>query len=403
MGRAELKPGRFKNYPPEGRRLAIEYVALLQELPVSFVSLLLREIIVYDWNFPVERAYVQQQLGYLASLAIEERQDVMSGFARLRLSAELERFDWVSSPAEFSNLLSAHLWATHQIDAMRAAALDYGRKVDAAKPPERLPIPRLGIVVIGRGVAATSYPLFRKLRNQGVFFQQIRPEGGLRILLDTFAARATAHPLPFGHWYIDGAASEPVSCPELTLVSFSSLAPQRAAVLKNMENIIQSGSGGPEVLHGSMLQLRPEQIGLNGTGGEAVLNHFQTEVLAQGSGTQVFSTSFVQWTAREALRRAQPVSLLVRFAPRQRERSLNDLIASPQQKPVLDHEGSLIDADMGAYLTWVNQQRLSGAGQASFLVWWEDHQLAVAIGPGLPRGTESSSPLDMREILNQVG
>jgi hypothetical protein len=398
----ELKPEQFQAYPPEARQVAIDHIGLLRQLPATFVPLLLREIIAYDWKFPAERKDLKQQLAYLDSLSTEQRQEALAGFARVRLSAELERFDWVNAPVQYSERLTAHLWATHQIDVFRAAALDYGRGVDSARTPELPPIPRLGIVVIGRGVTANQYPLFRKLRKHGAYFTGIGPENGVRILLDAVATRATAHPVPFGHWYIDGGAKESLSCSELNSISYDSLAPQRAALLKKMEKVIQSGTGGPEALRTLMAQLRPEEIGLSGAADEAVLNRFQVSVLTEGSGTQIFSTTFVQWAAREALRRAQPVTLLARFAPRQRERPMNELIAPPQQAPALDPEGSLIDADMGAYLTWLNQQRLSGAERSSFLVWWEDQREALAIGPGLPRGTESSSPLDMRQLLAQI-
>ena len=46
-----------------------------------------------------------------------------------------------------------------------------------------------------------------------------------------------------------------------------------------------------------------------------MLDRFQVKLLTEGSGTQIFSTTFAQWTAREALRRAQSQTLLVRFAP----------------------------------------------------------------------------------------
>lgn len=71
-------------------------------------------------------------------------------------------------------------------------------------------------------------------------------------------------------------------------------------------------------------------------------------------------------------------------------------------RPEADPQGALIDADMGAYLTWVNQQRLAGADKASFLVWFEDHTEALAIGPSLPRGTESNSALDLQQVLSQI-
>ncbi len=53
----------------------------------------------------------------------------MSAFAELKVTRELEKVDWVNSPAIFSEQFSAHLWSTHQIDAFRAAAVDYVRKV----------------------------------------------------------------------------------------------------------------------------------------------------------------------------------------------------------------------------------------------------------------------------------
>ena len=56
----------------------------------------------------------------------------------------------------------------------------------------------------------------------------------------------------------------------------------------------------------------------------------------------------------------------------------------PLQQP-RDAEGSLIDADMGAYYTWINQSRLPGADQSRFLVWFEDQHLASAIPPTLPK------------------
>jgi hypothetical protein len=398
----QIKPEQLQTYPPKARQLVVDHIALLRQLPTNFVTLLLWEIIAYDWKVPAEQKDLNQQLAYLESLSPDQRQELMAGFAKLRLSPELESFDWVSAPVQYFEKLTAHLWATHQIDSFRAAALNYGRQVDSARSPELPPIPCVGIVVIGKGVRATKYPLFRKLREHGTYFTGIRPESGVRILLDTVAARAAAHPIPFGHWYIEGGEKEPVSSPELAAISYGSLAPVRAALLKRMDKVVRSGTSGPEALRTLMAQLRPEDIGLSGAAEEAALNNFQVSVLTEGSGTQIFSTTFVQWTAREALRRAQPVTLLARFAPRQRERSMNELIASPQQAPAVDPEGSLIDADMGAYLTWMNQQRLPGAKQSSFLVWWEDHREALAIGPALTRGAVSGSPLDMRQLLSQI-
>jgi hypothetical protein len=150
-----------------------------------------------------------------------------------------------------------------------------------------------------------------------------------------------------------------------------------------------------------MAEMRPADIGLNKSG-DAVLARFQLKVLTEGSGTQIFSSTFAQWTAREALRRAQPLTLLVRFAPRQRQRPMNELLSANGGAAELDPIGSLIDADMGAYYNWINQQRLPAADNSAFLVWFEGQKQAVVIGPTVPRGTESSAPVNITQLLSFV-
>ena len=160
---------------------------------------------------------------------------------------------------------------------------------------------------------------------------------------------------------------------------------------------------GPEALRTLLARMRPADLGMTGNNDKSrddVRDRFAISLLTEGSGTQVFSTSFAQWAAREALRRAQPLTLLVRFAPRQRQRPMNELLSVAPARPEFDLPGSLVDADMGAYYNWVNQQRLPGAEQSSFLVWFEDHGQAVAIGPSMPRGTESTSATDLGQLLS---
>jgi len=225
----------------------------------------------------------------------------------------------------------------------------------------------------------------------------VSPENGLQVLLDALASRAKAHPAPYAHWYIDGGeeAQHPA---QLTSVSYGALEPARAALLAKMRSEIDRPGMGPEALRTHLAQLRPADLGF-GKGGDEVLDRFRVKLLTEGSGTQIFSTTFAQWTAREALRRAQPLTLLVRFAPRQRQKPMNELLTTTAEQPELDPIGSLVDADMGAYYNWLNQQRLSGADQSSFLVWFEGHSQALAIGPATPRGTTSASATDLRQIL----
>jgi hypothetical protein len=400
MQPADLKPEQFKSYPPEARKLVSQYLGALRQLPLSFVPSVLREVIDYDFKFPIERQALERELKVLSSLSSEQTKEWFSRFEQIRLSSQLEESDWINAPAQFVEQLSAHLWTTHQLDAFRTAATAYADHLQSAAPPTAPLVPRLGISIIGQGVTSYDGPLFRKLRAHGAYFSRVKPDNGLKALLDIVAERASAHPVPFGHWYIDGGEAADYD-PALTAVSYNSLEPARNALLKKMRSEIDRPGMGPEALRTILAQLRPADVGL-GKNKDGVLDRFQLKVLTEGSGTQIFSTTFAQWSAREALRRAQPLTLLVRFAPRQRQKPMNEMLSASRDRAELDPVGSLIDGEMGAYYNWLNQQRLPGAERASFLAWFEGHSHAVVIGPSVPRGTESSNTTEFKQLLSWV-
>ncbi len=395
---SDLKVEHFKDYPPLARKLVTENLAVLRVMPLSVLPNLLREAIEYDFKFPAERKALEREIANLSSLSPDQRDEWFGAFKQIELSAALERFDWVNAPGQFVEQLSAHLWTTHQQDAFRKAATDYGNRLMASVPPELPPVPRLGISVIGQGVASNEIPLFRKLRAHGAYYRRVNAEHGLQDLLEFAAIRAKSHPAPYAHWYIDGG-QEVAFDAALTCISYRALEPARTLLSGKLQKEIEQPGMGPEQLRTVMAQLRPSDLGLDRTV-DPVLARFQLKLLTEGSGTQIFSTTFAQWAARETLRRAQPLTLLVRFAPRQRQRPMNELLYGNKGAAELDPDGSLVDADMGAYYNWLNQQRLSGAAQSAFIVWFEGHNEAVAIGPGVPRGTVSNTPTDLKQLLS---
>ena len=396
----DLKSEHFAGYSLTARKLALQYLVTLQRVPLSFLPSLLREIKDYDFKFPIERRALERELANLASLSTSQLNDGFRGFAQIKVSSELEHSNWAASPDKFVEQLSSDLWTTHQLDAFRAAAISYSDRLSQSLPPENLPIPRLGITIVGRDVKQHDGVIFRKLRAHGAYFSALKPENSLESLLQAVAKRAKAYPAPYAHWYIDGA-DELEHDSSITCISYNSLKPAREALLRKMQAEIERPGMGPEELRALLAQIRPAEVGLNDTK-DPVLDHFKLKLLSEGSGTQIFSTTFVQWAAREALRRAQPLTLLVRFAPRQRQRSMNELLSATSEDAELDVLGSLIDADMGAYYNWINQRRLAGAEQSAFLAWFEDHGVAMAIGPSVPRTTESTNATDMKGLLSWI-
>jgi hypothetical protein len=395
---SNLQPEQFAKYPPQAKKLAVANLKALQQLPLSFLPGLLRELMDYDFKFPAERTAIEKELATLSSLSREQLNQWFQAFFKLALYPKLENMDWINRPAQFLEQESAYLWTTHQLDAFRRAATDYGDRLRSTLPTEHISVPRLGIAVIGQGVTSYDGPLFRRLRKQGTYFGRVKPDNGLELLLMAVAARAKAHPVPYGHWYIDGGQTANHDS-SITCVQYQGLEPVRSALLKYMQTQIERPGMGPEELRTNLAQLLPSDLGMD-TAGDPVLDRFQVRLFTEGSGTQIFSTTFAQWAAREALRRAQPLTLIVRFAPRQKQRPMNELLSGSLGNLEFDFTGSLIDADMGAYYQWINQQRLVGSEESSFVVWFENHSQALAIGPSFPRNAESDSTIDLGELLS---
>jgi hypothetical protein len=108
----DLKSEQFARYPAEARKVAIQYLGTLQQLPLSFLPSLLREVVDYDLKFPLERRDLEKQLARLDSLSAPQLQDWFRGFAQIHISPELEHSSWASAPAQFVEQLSAYLWTT---------------------------------------------------------------------------------------------------------------------------------------------------------------------------------------------------------------------------------------------------------------------------------------------------
>lgn len=396
----DLNANSFAGYPSQARTLAAEHLETLRRLPIAFLPSLLREVIEFDYKFPVERSAIQSELATLDKLPDSELHEWFGGFSSISLSAALQSFDWVNLPAQFVEQQAAYLWSTHQLDAFRKAATDYGDRLDHSRSAEPAQLRRIGVSVIGKNVQTYNAPLFKNLRKHGTYFTNVNPDGGLATLLGALEKRAQQHPQPFAHWYVDGGTPEAHS-DRVTTVSYDALAPLRNALLKRMQAEIDRPGMGPEELRTLMARLSPADLKV-GAASDPVLSRFELKLFTEGSGTQIYGTTFAQWTSREALRRAQPSTLLVRYAPRQRQRAMNELLAAGNAQAELDPVGSLVDGEMGAWYQWIDQQRLPGSDRAGFIAWFEDHRDAVAIGPAMPREAQSNTEITMEKLFSLV-
>lgn len=409
MQPANLQAKSFSQYPPLARALAAASLPVLHGIPLALLPLFLRQLINYDWLFPAEQSDLRGQLDYLAALPPAQFDALMQPFAAIPLPHELSASDWVNEPKQFTEQLSAFLWSVHKIDGYHQAVEAYLRQLDKTLAKQDPEAPRLTMVVLGDGVEQTDLALFRRLRPHGTFFTGVDAGTAWQAMVSTLQARVQRFPRDHAHWYIDGGEPEAslADRPGIDLVSYFRLAPavrkELALLNRYVSHPPQTGTTKPEATTDYMENLALQQMGLSGLVGNPVLQRFALDILTEGSGTQVYSTTFVQWTARECLHRAQPLTLLARFTARQQAGTMNELLARDPFTQATDAQGSLVDADMGAYLTWINQNRLPGADQARFLAWFKGHSTAIAIGPAMPRGTTSDVPVDLAKVIEWMG
>jgi len=125
---------------------------------------------------------------------------------------------------------------------------------------------------------------------------------------------------------------------------------------------------GPEALRTRLALLRPADLA--SMGGDESPDRFCVKMLTEGSGTQDFQ-HYVATVGRAGSAAPSAAANASGCVLRTATAKADEPTAGGRDESAeLDPVGSLVDADMSAYYNWLNQQRLPGANQSSFLVWF---------------------------------
>jgi hypothetical protein len=397
----QLREDSFTRYPATGRNFAVASLELLRRLPIAVCPSVLEQILMLDTAFPAERASLRRQCTALASVPDDEFAELTAPLARISLPERLEKTDWVDAPVPFIATLTAHLWSSGQIDVFRAAA----QKLFAAIPAQGHSPHRLTMVALGRDALIGAAPLLEKLRPWGVLLTALATEQMPKQIYEVFTQHAADTAEPYMNWYVDGGDPWAEGFDGLagTLsISYPGFDGLRKMTLARMRQMTLVGGAGAEMMRAKLAATRAEDLDVAAVTQDPVLARFYTELFTLSSGPQIFSTSFVQWAGRELARRAQPRTLLLRYAPRQRYQPFDELLRTADPAST-DPEGSLRDAEMGAYYTWIEMERITSPGNGTFIVWVEGTHQAMLIGKHSPRGTQSDMPLRLKEALELFG
>jgi len=181
---------------------------------------------------------------------------------------------------------------------------------------------------------------------------------------------------------LQGTPSEP---PRATLLSFDELKAFREGVLEHIKSMARDISDADAIY----ARLRttdvspwcPPEVGNNPAVREFVRSLFLT-----GNGSPLFSNSFVEWGAVEAMGHARPTVVIAEFGLRNKPKPFtsvavfeNQETATPQP-PVPDPEGSAVDAVILAYYTWLGTARHVEYQRTACLCIFDHQPYAVVAG-----------------------
>ncbi len=372
----------------------------LRKLPPPLAALLLQQANRYEVMFPREQRELTATLDRLRPPRDTDAEQALQSFRALHVPADLRLPNWETEPAIFAEAFTAAMWSSGQIAAFRDAA----RRIVPAENADDNHVARAVVIVFDADLQSpnASTQLFRRLRPAGMLYTRVSSAGARQHLQTWMGARALASPERYGHWFISGARSSAWELPaSVVKVAYGDLRPARLQLLRTMNRArYEKTGGGPEGLRSAMLEMHAADMGME-QAGDPVLQSFAADVLVGGSGTQLYSTTFVQWSLREALRRARPQTVLANFSARNGSASMDVRLSNPEAEPAPDPAGSLLDAEMHTYMTYINLLRLPSK-QSTCLAWHPGYGQALLIAPHVAAGSTVTNETGMNDLLARV-
>ncbi len=383
---------------------------LLARLPVTLRAFLLIEAEKWPTFFAPEKKYL---VALLEALASSEARDLFAGVARLETEAgcrEVREDDPRRVQDATQSLLRRRgllpRWR-HEIDQV-FQALQPG--IEERLYPRDAPR-RVVVILYGQGIAIQRDKLWARLRAVGTRVP-LRLDGAraslpfLRGLLAANEERSFFSSCGLGPadaWLVDAGDSLHSLCEgrpgSATGLSYSRLRPYREELAQSLYKRVLRGVSGPQELAAYVraLDVAPPDRALLYS--DAVVRAFVRDVLLGGNGTLLVNNTFVEWSAVQVLRRAQPRLLVARFGVRDKMKPFSSLLlfASPRptdQIPILeDPFGSFVDVEQLSYYVWLNAEKSAAyRGKTLYLLLAEGVDEMLAIRPDPPGGAPGDLP-----------
>jgi len=365
---------------------------LVERLPITFQPFLNQEISRWGTKFPYEQRYLECFVGFLESLSPERLAELFAGVRRVETSMGIHerQFSADEQTMREASILSRsphYLEWRQEIERVfqqvdRSAFAEEQARASRLRRllllifPAVLPVdPQSVVEQWGRGRllrldwAAHDHPQQSILETILKGLPQGDGEFGPGFLEEyanrpgrNFADVWVLEPGTRLRVLLSGLKSAPPEPPRATLLSFDRLKAFREGVLENIKSMARDISDA-DAIYAKLQSMDVSDWCPPEVGSIPAVREFIRSLFLTGNGSPLFSNSFVEWGAVEAMGHARPTVILGEFGLRNKPKPFTSVAvfenqekATPQP-PVPDPEGSAVDAVMLAYYTWLGAAR----------------------------------------------
>lgn len=434
----------------EARQLVRENQSVVGRLPCTFLANSLTELEKWPILFEPEKAYFRALLAQLAALDAAQFQNTFGSLKAFERRTSCDRVA-ASDPDTFQKRLLDHLYRSGQYAAWRREIDAIFQKVQPLVEAQLYATeqkPRLVVILYEEGIALERDKLWQRLHSMGtrIPLNIDGAENRDAFVRALFTGQSpvgagphagTLAPLPHMNqtgptlfevlrdskgfsptdiWILEAGDSLHRLCeatlkggrsPCATGLSYERLQSYRRQLSEAISNKVLTGVRGPLELAAwiKTLQVTPRE-GSTLYVDDRVLA-FTRDVFLAGAGTLIINNTFVEWAAVQALKRAQPRVLVVRFGVRDKMKPFSSLLLFSKPRPtdqipnLLDPLGSFIDVELLSYYVWLNAEEVAPyRGKTLYVLLADGADQMLVVGPG-PR--KPVVELDGSATLTDVG
>lgn len=377
---------------------------LIPRLPRTFGPSFNDQLAQWDLLFPAEQRQLRAQMDWLSGLPPADFKQLLAPIVEIESKMELPRWDPNTrglSVTDTGILARSPLYPKWRGEVEKVfAKIDTGAGAAASLPP----MGRVLVCVLPAGLPESKDPMWPSLAAQGSWVTLDRKFGDV---LPSLIAAVAARKRPAGleeiesTWIFEADArfSAAAKSASETVISWKALEQVRREFLNRLNTVRRDLRSVDE----TTVDLRRLELGRwlpEPLAAQPRVREFVRGVLLSGNGSLVFPSSFVQWGASEALRRAQPQAMFACFGMRQKLKPFSSTVLFEDQQrsnPTPDADdpaGSLVDALLLAQYVYLAAGRVAAyqSGLVAILTG-ADLDRALVIGVKPPSAKVSAADL----------